>query len=188
MADKYIAAVFPNGESAREGLHALWRLDTDGDVNVHGAVLVRRDKFGEIVVVQKDTNAPWRTAAGLALGALIGAFAGPAGAAAGAARGAAIGAAAGGVVGVAADVAKADTNKQALVDSAEVLPIGRYAVIAEIGRAGTSPLTAPWANWAAKSIGAPRATFATTSGTTTTPSSTRTTTNPRSSARYSRDG
>lgn len=140
MADKYLAAVFPDGESAREGLHALWRLDTSGDVTVHGAVLVRRNKLGEIVVVQKDTNAPWRTAAGLALGALIGALAGPVGAAAGAVRGAAIGATAGGVVGVTADIAKADTNKQALVDSAKILPLEHYAVIAEIGESWDEPV------------------------------------------------
>ncbi len=83
MADKYIAVVFPDGERATSGLHALWKLDDGGDITVHGAVVVTRDALGEIVVVQKDTSPPWRTAARVGLGALLGALAGPAGAAIG---------------------------------------------------------------------------------------------------------
>ena len=140
MAEKYIAVVFPNGERASSGLHALWKLDDSGDITVHGAVVVTRDKFGEIVVVQKDTTPPWRTAVGLGLGALIGALAGPAGAAIGAAKGAGIGAAAGGLVGLTTDVAKNDTNNQALLDASAVLPDGQYAVIGEVAEYWDVPL------------------------------------------------
>lgn len=140
MADKYVAIVFPDGEMATKGLHELWKLDDTGDITVHGAVVVTRDHFDEIVVVQKDTTPPWRTAAGLGLGALIGALAGPAGAAIGAARGAGIGAAAGGFAGLTADVAKGDTNNQALVDAGAVLGKGQYAVIGEIAESWDVPL------------------------------------------------
>ncbi|HYZ17201.1 MAG TPA: hypothetical protein VE591_12395 [Candidatus Acidoferrum sp.] len=138
--DKYIAVVFPDAGRASDGLHALWNLDDTGDITVHGAVLVTRDKLGEIVVEQKDTFPPWRTAAGLGLGALIGALAGPAGAAIGAAKGAGIGAAAGGLAGLTGDVAKADTNDQALVDAGVVLPIGQHALIGEITESWDVPL------------------------------------------------
>jgi uncharacterized membrane protein len=125
MADKYIAVVFPDGKRASSGLHALWNLDSTGDITVHGAVIVTRDSLGEIVVVQKDTTPPWRTAAGVGLGALIGALAGPAGAAIGAAGGAGIGAAAGGLAGLTAGV---------------VLSQGQYAVIGEIAESWDVPL------------------------------------------------
>jgi uncharacterized membrane protein len=140
MAEKYIAVVFPDAERARTGLHALFSLDDSGDITVHGAVVVRRDEFDEIVVVQKDTTPPWRTAAGIGLGALIGAIAGPAGAAIGAAKGAGIGAAAGGLAGLTGDVAKGDTNNQALLDAGAVLPQGQYAVIGEIAESWDVPL------------------------------------------------
>jgi uncharacterized membrane protein len=140
MADKYIAIVFPDGERASNGLHALWKLDEGGDITVHGAVIVKRDSLGEVVVVQKDTSPPWRTAAGIGLGALIGALAGPAGAAIGAAKGAGIGAAAGGVAGLTADVSKGDTNEQALIDAGVVLSGGQYAVIGEIDESWDVPL------------------------------------------------
>ena len=140
MAEKYIAVVFPSGERASSGLHALWNLDGTGDITVHGAVVVTRDKLGEIVIEEKDTTPPWRTAAGLGLGALIGALAGPAGAAIGAAKGAGIGAAAGGIAGLTADVAKADTNNQALIDAGGVLGTGQYAVIGEISESWDAPL------------------------------------------------
>ena len=138
--EKYIAVVFPDGERASNGLHALWHLDGTGDITVHGAVIVKRDSLGEIVTLQKDTTPPWRTAAGLGLGALIGALAGPAGAAVGAAKGAGIGAAAGGFAGLATDVAKADTNNQALIDAGAVLSVGEYAVIAEISESWDQPV------------------------------------------------
>jgi uncharacterized membrane protein len=138
--DKYIAVVFPDANGAVKGLHALWSLDNSGDITVHGAVVVTRDAAGEIVVEQKDTTPPWRTAAGLGLGALIGALAGPAGAAIGAAKGAGIGAAAGGLAGVVGDVAKADTDDQALVDAGVILPAGKHAVIGEITEAWDAPL------------------------------------------------
>ena len=140
MADKYIAIVFPDGRHASDGLHALWKLDAEGEPTVHGAVVVTRDTFGEVVVVQKENSPPWRTAAGLGLGGLLGALAGPAGAAIGAGKGAEIGAAAGGVAGLIGDVSEHTTYLQALVDSANVLPVGQYAVIAEISESWDEPL------------------------------------------------
>lgn len=140
MGERYVAVVFPDGNRATNGLHALWTLDASGDITVHGAAVVTRDALGEVAVVQKDTTPPWRTAAGIGFGALIGALAGPAGAAIGAAGGAGIGAAAGGLAGLTVDIAKGDTNEQALVDAGAVLPDGSYAVIAEIAESWDVPL------------------------------------------------
>ena len=42
--ENYIAVVFPDGERASNGLHALWHLDGTGDITVHGAVIVKIDE------------------------------------------------------------------------------------------------------------------------------------------------
>lgn len=44
------------------------------------------------------------------------------------------------MAGIAGDASKADTDKQALVDSADVLPQGTYGVIAEIDEDWKTPI------------------------------------------------
>src|SRR5258707_1018615 len=95
----YIAIVFDDTSKAYEGLHALWQLDNEGAITVHGTTVVHRNDWGEFQVDSKDTHPALATAVGVGIGALLGALAGPAGAAIGAARGAAVGAASGGAVG-----------------------------------------------------------------------------------------
>src|SRR6266446_10526066 len=109
----YIAVVFDDSSKAYEGLHALWEMDDEGAITVHGTTVVHRNDWGEYQVDSKDTHPALATAVGVGVGALLGALAGPAGAAIGAAGGAAIGAATGGVLGVAADLDRADTRSQA---------------------------------------------------------------------------
>src|SRR5262245_54345387 len=100
----YIAVVFDSTSAAYDGLHALWELDSSGDVTVHGTAVVHRDDLGDFQVDTKETHPAVATAAGVGIGALLGLLAGPAGAAVGAAGGAAIGAATGGAIGATADL------------------------------------------------------------------------------------
>ena len=136
----YIAVVFDDTSKAYKGLHALWQLDAEAEVTVHGTAVVHRDDFGHFQVDTKETHPALATAVGVGVGALLGALAGPAGAAVGAAGGAAIGAATGGAVGVAADLSRADTRQQAAVETRFVLGTGQSAVIADVSEDWTSAI------------------------------------------------
>lgn len=143
--DNYVAVVFQNDEKAFDGLHALWNLDSQEDVTVHGAAVIHRDPFGNIDVATKDTDPGVRTALGLGLGALLGALLGPVGAAAGAASaavatGAGIGAAAGGAIGLTADAVKSSEHDEAAFETGFVLNTGQSAVIAEVSESWTTPI------------------------------------------------
>jgi uncharacterized membrane protein len=136
----YVAAVFDTPQKAYEGLHALWQLDVDGEVTVHGTAVIHRDNLGQIQVDTKETHPGLGTAVGVGIGALLGLLAGPAGAAIGAAGGAAAGAATGGVIGAAVDLDRADTRQQAADETRFVLGVGQSAVIADVNEDWTSPI------------------------------------------------
>jgi len=146
--DKYIAVVFDNDAKATAGLHALWDLDSRGDITVHGAAVIHRDQSGYIQVATKNTDPGLRTALGVGIGALLGALAGPVGAAAGVAGASAIavgtaagvGAATGGAVGLTADAMKSGEHEEAAYETAFVLNRGQSAVVAEIAEEWTAPV------------------------------------------------
>lgn len=140
--DNYVAAVFDSETQASDGLHALWALDTAGDITVHGAAVLRRDQFGHIQVATKQTDPGVRTAIGVGVGALLGALAGPLGAVAGAKIGAAagVGAAAGGAIGLTADAVKSGEHEEAAYETDLVLKNGQSAVVAEVSEDWTTPL------------------------------------------------
>jgi uncharacterized membrane protein len=133
----YIAVVFDGTSRAYDGLHALWQLDDEGIVTVHGATVVHRNDWGEFQVDSKETHPALATAVGVGLGALLGCLAGPAGAAVGAGGGAVIGAAVGGVVGGTTDLVRADTRDQARHETRFVLDAGQSAVIADVSEDST---------------------------------------------------
>src|SRR5258708_36146177 len=110
----YIAVVFDDTSKAYEGLHALWQLDDEMAITVHGTTVVHRNDWGEFQVDSKDTHPALATAVGVGIGALLGALADPAGAAIGAARGVAIAAASSRRVGAAADLECADNHVESL--------------------------------------------------------------------------
>jgi uncharacterized membrane protein len=136
----YIAIVFNDTTKAYDGLHALWQLDDDGQITVHGTTVVHRNDWGEYQVDSKDTHPALATAVGVGIGTLIGALAGPAGAAIGAAKGAAIGAASGGAVGAVTDLNRADTRDQSRYETGWVLGSGQSAVIADVSEDSTFPI------------------------------------------------
>ncbi len=136
----YIAVIFNDVGKAYKALHALWRLDGEGDITVHGATVVHRNDWGQFQVDTKETQPALATAVGVGVGALLGALAGPAGAAVGAAGGAAIGAAAGGAIGMGTDLARADVRDQATDETAFVLDAGQSAVIADVSEDSRLPI------------------------------------------------
>jgi uncharacterized membrane protein len=142
--NNYIAVVFNSDTAASDGLHALWNLDSRGDITVHGAAVLHRDKFGYIDVATKQTSPGLRTAIGVGVGALLGALAGPIGAAAGASiaagTAAGIGAAAGGVAGLTADAVKSGEHEEAAFESGFAIGNGQSAVVAEVSEDWTQPI------------------------------------------------
>jgi uncharacterized membrane protein len=152
----YIAVVFSSGDKAHEGLRALWHLDDEGELTVHGAAVIRRDDMGHIHVADRNTDLGMRTAIGVGVGALLGLIAGPVGVAAGVAgaatlaTGAAVGAGAlaGGIVGVTADAVTEDRRENAAGESFFTLKYGQSAVVAEVSEDWMSVLDA-----AMKSLG-----------------------------------
>jgi uncharacterized membrane protein len=136
----YIAVVFSSDDKAHAGLRALWNLDGEGEVTVHGAAVIRRDDMGHIRVADRNTDLGMRTAIGVGIGALLGLIAGPIGVAAGVAGAATlatgtamgVGALAGGAVGVTADAVKEDQRENAASESFFTLRHGQSAVVAEV--------------------------------------------------------
>lgn len=138
--NNYIAIIFSSDDKARSALRALWDLDEDGDITVHGAAVVRRDDLGHIHVAQHHSDIGMRTAAGVGIGALLGLLAGPIGMAVGAAGAAAIvtgtavgvGALTGGVIGGTADAVTSARRDDAAAESFFYLRHGQSAVLAEV--------------------------------------------------------
>jgi hypothetical protein len=71
----YVAVVFDDTGKAYEGLHALWQLDSFGDVTLYGTTVVHRDDLGAIQVDTKETYPAAATAAGIGIGTLLSALA-----------------------------------------------------------------------------------------------------------------
>ena len=144
----YIAVVFSSDDKAHDGLRALWDLDAEGDLTVHGAAVIRRDDTGHIRVADRTTDLGLRTAVGIEIGALLGLMAGPIGVAAGIAGAATlgvgtaigVGALAGGAVGVTADVVKEDQRENAGNEAFFTLRHGQSAVVAEVSEDWTEVL------------------------------------------------
>ena len=136
----FVATVFETASKAYDGQHALWQLDREGAITVHGTAVVHRDSIGRMVVDTDQTDPPFATAIGACIGALLGALAGPAGAAVGAGGGAAIGAAVGGTAGLIADVDRADVESEAGFETAFVLRPGQHAVIADVSEDWVTPI------------------------------------------------
>ena len=141
--NNYIAIVFSSEHKAQEGLHALWHLDDEAKITVHGAAIVKRDDAGRINVAHKYTDFGKDTAIGIGVGALLGLLAGPVGVAIGIAGAAALtagaigtatglGALAGAAVGVTADAVNEDEREYAAYDALFSLKNGEFAVLAEV--------------------------------------------------------
>lgn len=136
----YVAIVFATEDQAHAGLRALWHLDDEGELTVHGAAVVRRDDRGHIRVADRNSDLGMRTAIGVGVGALLGLLAGPVGVAAGIAGAAAlsvgaatgVGALAGAAVGATADAVTETRRENAADEAFFTLKAGQSAVVAEI--------------------------------------------------------
>ncbi|NEU14972.1 hypothetical protein G3T14_23285 [Methylobacterium sp. BTF04] len=131
----YVAMVFKADPKAHEALRKLWDMDAAGDVTVHGAAIVRRDRWGHMNVASESNDAGMRTAIGVGVGMLLGALAGPAGAVAGALAAetaVGIGALAGGAIGLTADAFKSEERDELGLAAFYNLSNGESAVVADV--------------------------------------------------------
>ena len=71
----YVAVVFDDTSKAYEGLHALWQLDSAGDITLYGTAVVHRDDDWGLQVDTKETYPAAATAAGIGVGTLLSALA-----------------------------------------------------------------------------------------------------------------
>lgn len=144
--NNYIAVVFSSDDKAHSALRALWRMDEDAEITVHGAAVVRRDDMGHIRVAEQSDDLGKRTAVGVGIGTLLGLLAGPIGVAGGVAAGAAlatgmgVGALTGGAIGATADVIKDDKRESVAYETLFNLKYGQSAVVAEVSEDWTSVL------------------------------------------------
>ena len=146
----FVTIVLDERQTAYKALHALWVLDGDGDITVHGTAVVHRDDWGHFEVDTKETHPVFATAVGVGIGALLGALAGPMGMAVGAAGAAALGAAitggvavgatTGAIVGGAIDMDRASTRKQADIETGLVLNRDQSAVIADVSESSAADI------------------------------------------------
>jgi len=145
----YVTVVFDNASKAYDAQRALWQLDGESSVTVHGTAVVHRDNIGQLIVDSDESLPPFlATAIGAGIGGLLGAIAGPAGAALGIAgasaigtgTGAAVGASVGATGGLVGDVLREDVEEQAGYETGFVLQNGEYAVIADVSEDWTSPI------------------------------------------------
>lgn len=132
--DNYVAVVFDTDAQAADGLHELWGLDDRGEITVHGAAVIRRDRSGRIQVATKHTDPGLRTAVGVGVGALLGLMAAPV------AAGIGIGAATGGIIGFIGDRVKSVEREQAGQEAGLNIADGQSAVIAEVSEDWTVPI------------------------------------------------
>ena len=138
----YVAVVFDGKKQAYAALHALWELDSEGMVTVHGSAVAHKNLWGQVEIDTKETLPALATAVGVGVGAILGLIAGPAGAVVGAAGGAAIGASVGGAVGLGTDMLRADARDQADFETSLVMTPGQSAIIADVSESSTWPIEA----------------------------------------------
>ena len=147
----FVSTTFDSSSRAYDGQHALWELDGEGSITVHGTAVVHRDGYGQLIV-DTDDSMPvgLATAIGAGVGALLGVLAGPAGAALGVAgataigagTGAGVGAGVGATGGLIADIVQEDVHQQAAHETGFVLAPGQYAVIADVSEDWGGPIDA----------------------------------------------
>jgi uncharacterized membrane protein len=145
----FVTVIFDRPSKAYDAQRALWDLDGESAVTVHGTGIVHRDGIGQLIVDSDESLPPFlATAIGAGMGALLGAIAGPAGSALGIAGASAIGSGAGAAAGaglgasggLVGDVLREDVEEQAGYETSFVLRNGEYALIADVTEDWTTPI------------------------------------------------
>jgi uncharacterized membrane protein len=144
----FVTTIFDRPSKAYDAQRALWELDGESSVTVHGTGMVHRDSIGQLIVDSDESLPPFlATAIGAGMGALLGAIAGPAGAALGAGAsavgsgtGAAVGMGVGATGGLMGDVLREGIEEQAAYETSFALRNGEYALIADVTEDWTTPI------------------------------------------------
>lgn len=132
--DKLIVAVFDSEKRAYQGVTALRELDDQGSLALYAYAVLARSQAGEAYVVESADEGPLGAAVGFAVGGLLGAIAGPVGLAAGAAGGS--------MLGSLGDLHQAGVDAEFVGDVAEVMTVGKIAVVAHVAEGWVAPLDA----------------------------------------------
>ena len=132
--EKMLVVVFDNEKQAYEGSRALYQLDMEGTVSIHGESVISKKADGTLTVHEADGDFPIRTISGTALGSLIGLLGGPVGFG--------IGAAAGAFAGFLGDLRTAGVDGDFLDDVSKALQPGKSAVVADLSEEWVTPVDA----------------------------------------------
>jgi len=65
----YIAVIFKDTCKPYRAMYALWQLDADGVITVHGTTVVHRDAWGDFQLDTMETQPAMPTAVGVGIGA-----------------------------------------------------------------------------------------------------------------------
>ncbi len=128
---RMLIAVFDSDPQAYQGLDALKKLDSNGDISLFASTVIKREASG-VTVEQSADVGPAGTFLGMLTGGIIGLLGGPAGAMAGYAIG--------GAMGAAADLTNAGINLDFMDDISKVLTPGNVAVLADVDEGWTTPV------------------------------------------------
>ena len=131
--EKMIVVVFDNEAKALEGMQILRELDSEGEISVYGAQIVRKETGGLVKVIDNaDLSGFPLIAGGTTVGALIGLLGGPVGAL--------VGAGAGALIGSIGDAEEAGVTDEFVHDISKAMTPGKVAVIADIAEEWVTPL------------------------------------------------
>jgi uncharacterized membrane protein len=122
--NKMLIAVFDTETAAEEGLQALRKLHTSGDISLYAAGVIAKDAKGKTSVKKTMDAGPVGTATGLAVGSLIGLLSGPVGVA--------VGALTGTLVGAVRDFWTAGVGLDFVEEAERFLKAGKVGLVAEI--------------------------------------------------------
>ena len=77
--ERMLAVVFDDEIKTREGVKALGKLDSDGDISIYAEAVISKNKDGTVTMSQAADAFPVDAVSGSAVGALVGLLGGPLG-------------------------------------------------------------------------------------------------------------
>ena len=130
--ERMLVIIFDDEKKAYEGSRALYQLDLEGSISIHGESVISKNTDGTLTVKKADGDFPIRTLGGTALGSLLGLLGGPVGFG--------VGAAVGAFAGVMGDLWFAGVDGEFLDDVSKALKPGKYAVVADVSEEWVTPV------------------------------------------------
>lgn len=136
--NKMLIVIFDTETAADEGLHALRRLHSEGDISLYDTGVIAKDMAGVVNVLSFTDREPVGASVGLAVGGLIGLLGGP--------LGLLIGASTGAVAGTLRDFWVAGVGMDFIEEVERHMAPGKVAVVAEIEEEWVTPVDSAMAS------------------------------------------